>query len=90
MQDAETDLSLVISDMSANFFPWKDPRTDLQKAVPWIQAIVSGLLGFIPGVGPALKKGSGFKSWSPGLVESAKEIASAGFKAVGKSGTDTV
>jgi hypothetical protein len=80
MQDAETDLSLVIDNMAANFFPWKDPRTDLQRAVPWIQVIITGLLGFIPYAGAALSAAAGFADWSPGLVSSTQNITSSGVR----------
>jgi hypothetical protein len=51
MSDAETDLSLIVADMAANFFPWKNPNTNLNNALPWIEAVVSAILSFIPVVG---------------------------------------
>ena len=90
MQDAEADLSLVIVDLANNFFPWKDPRTDLQKAIPWIQLIISALLGFIPYIGSALSAAVNFADWSPGIVSTAQVIASSGVQAIGQSGVDSL
>jgi hypothetical protein len=90
MNDAETDLSLVITDMAQNFFPWKDPRTNLEKALPWIQSIVSSLLGFIPGIGSSLEAGANFEKWGPGIVNVAQAFTSGGFQVVRQSGGDPV
>lgn len=48
MGDAETDLSLIVTDMAANFFPWNNPTTNLSKALPWIQAVITTILSLIP------------------------------------------
>lgn len=90
MIDAETQLSLVITDMSQNFFPWKNPRTRLDKALPWIQAAVSSLLGFIPDVGPALAAATNFEKRAPGIVNVGQALVAGGFQVVAQNGGDPV
>lgn len=34
--------------MANDFFPWKNPETRTQKAVPWLQALISAVLSFVP------------------------------------------
>jgi hypothetical protein len=48
------DLSLVITAMTNDFFPWKNPETNTQKVIPWIQALMSAVLSFVPVVGEIL------------------------------------
>lgn len=85
MQDAETDLAHVLPDMAANFFPWKDPKTNLEKALPFIQAMVCGALSIIPttrvfaALEPAVQK------WTTRLVEGTKEFTGAGVSIVASS-----
>lgn len=95
MQDADSGLSLILNTMAADFFPWVDPRTDLQKALPWIQMIAEIMLSFIPFVGPgasaAVKASKNFDRWESAILDSTRALVDGGFKALeGRQASDPV
>jgi hypothetical protein len=86
---AETDLSLIISDMATNFFPGHDPTSDLQRELPLIQAVVSIMLSFIPVIRPLLARDYGGPIL--GTVAGATQaITQAGFQEFSVTGSDSV
>ena len=88
MSDAETDLSLVVSNMATNFFPWKDPSTNLNHALPWILAVVSSILSFIPVVGIFI---DGLEpSILSAISGSTQALTAAGFSQLSTGGSDPV
>ncbi|KAF8859181.1 hypothetical protein BDZ45DRAFT_673461 [Acephala macrosclerotiorum] len=42
------DLALVIIAMANDFFEWKNPQTTANKALPWIAAMLTAVLSFVP------------------------------------------
>lgn len=88
MSDAETDLSLTVSDMAANFFPWKDPNTNLNHALPWILAAISSILSFIPIIGQELNAVP--RSILTAVTGSAQALTAAGFQQLSTGGSDPV
>ena len=54
MTIAEVQMDPLIPDMS-QLFPWQDPQSQLQTALPWIEATVSSVLSFVPFVGALFK-----------------------------------
>ncbi|CZR68699.1 uncharacterized protein PAC_18598 [Phialocephala subalpina] len=42
------DLALVIIAMANDFFEWKNPQTTTKNALPWIAAMLTSVLSFIP------------------------------------------
>lgn len=89
MDDAETDLSLTVSDMAANFFPWKDPNTNLNNALPWILAAISSVLSFIPVVGSLISTAIP-KEVATAVTGSAQALTAAGFQQLSTGGSDQV
>lgn len=88
MSDAEMDLSLIVADMAANFFPWKNPNTNLNNALPWIEAAVFALLSFIPVVGSLFSE-----SATPiigAVTGSTQALTAAGFQELSTGGSDLV
>jgi hypothetical protein len=89
MSDAETDLSLIVSDMAANFFPWQNPNTNLNKALPWILAAISSVLSFIPVIGPEISDAIP-KNVFTVVTGSAQALTAAGFQMLSTGGSDPV
>jgi hypothetical protein len=87
MTDAEIDLSLIIGDMAANFFPWKSPTTNLQKSLLWIQVVVSTIVSFIPVIGPLVSLGP--RVTGP-ITSAAQAFTIAGFQELLKVGGDPI
>jgi len=46
--DGQMDFEALREDVAQSFLPWKDSRTKLEKAAPWINAAVSTVAGFVP------------------------------------------
>ncbi|PUU81690.1 hypothetical protein B9Z19DRAFT_1121831 [Tuber borchii] len=46
--DGQMDFEALREDVAQSFLPWKDSRTKLQKAAPWITAALSTIAGFVP------------------------------------------
>jgi len=46
--DGQLDFESLREDVAQNFLPWKDRRTKIEKAVPWLTATVSTVAGFVP------------------------------------------
>lgn len=87
MSDAESDLSLIVGDMAENFFPWKSPTTNIGNALPWIQAVISTFLSFIPVVGPLFS----LPKAALGVVTGAAQaFTNAGFQELSTVGNDPV
>ncbi|KAG4424306.1 hypothetical protein IFR04_002547 [Cadophora malorum] len=78
-QDAETDLTAVLSGMAADFFPWKDPKTNFGKVLPVVQAVVCGGLSLIPGMRIVEDLGDLAVKRITRIVDTTKEMTSAGF-----------
>jgi hypothetical protein len=89
MNDAETDLSLTVSDMAANFFPWKDPNTNMNNGLPWILAAISSVLSFIPVVGSLISTAIP-KDIASAVTSSAQALTAAGFQQLSTGGSDPV
>ena len=34
--------------MANDFFPWQNPESNAQKALPWLEALLSAVLSFVP------------------------------------------
>ena len=47
MTKADARMDPLITDM-ALIFPWQNPQTQLNSALPWIQFAVSSVLSFVP------------------------------------------
>lgn len=88
MDDAETDLSLIVSDMAANFFPWNNPNTNLNRALPWILAVISTILSFIPVVGSIFGDATGPVFGA--VTQSTQALTAAGFQELSTGGSDQV
>ncbi|MCJ1378235.1 hypothetical protein MMC17_001332 [Xylographa soralifera] len=54
MTTAEVQMDPLIPDM-AQLFPWQNPSSQLQTALPWIEATVTSVLSFVPFVGALFK-----------------------------------
>ncbi len=50
MTTAETQMDPLVPNM-ADFFPWQNPSTQLNSAVPWIETAISSVMSFVPFVG---------------------------------------
>jgi hypothetical protein len=48
LDSTQSQLSLVIPELTDKFFEWKDPKTNLKKSVVYLQAMVEGALSMIP------------------------------------------
>ncbi|CUS14923.1 unnamed protein product [Tuber aestivum] len=46
--DGQLGFEALREEVAEDFFPWKDTRTDLEKAAPWLAAIFSTAAGFVP------------------------------------------
>ncbi|KAH8672588.1 hypothetical protein BGZ60DRAFT_563013 [Tricladium varicosporioides] len=73
IDEAEGNLDTAMQAIAANFFPWKDSKTNFQKMVPWIQAGFNAAFSFIPA-------GALVTQTMQVVVESTKEFAGAGLQ----------
>ena len=64
--------------MANDFFPWKNPETHVQKAVPWLQALLSAVLSFVPVVGEII--GPARAAISSGIAQTAAAFAAGGLQ----------
>ena len=48
VEDGQIDFEALRDDVAQSFLPWKDSRTRLEKAAPWIAAAVSTAAAFVP------------------------------------------
>jgi len=46
--DGQVDFEALREDVAQNFLPWKDNRTGLEKAAPWLAAAFSTAAAFVP------------------------------------------
>ena len=79
MTTAESQIDPLIPDMS-QLFPWQNPQTRLNTALPWIENVVTSVLSFVPFVGSLFGlagKGSEFAS---GVRQSASAFADGGLQ----------
>ena len=58
--------------MAQDFLPWKDSRTNFEKAAPWLTTVFSTAAGFVP-----------FGSAVGGVIESVDQALVAGVSAAG-------
>tara|TARA_R110002060_G_scaffold60631_5_gene70209 strand:+ start:1938 stop:2174 length:237 start_codon:yes stop_codon:yes gene_type:complete len=73
--------------MAADFFPWKDPKTNFGKVLPVVQAVVCGGLSLIPGMRIVEDLGDLAVKRITRIVDTTKEMTSAGFSIAASSGT---
>lgn len=64
--------------MANDFFPWKNPKTNTQKAVPWLQALLSAVLSFIPVIGEVFAPERA--AISSGIAQTAAAFAAGGLQ----------
>jgi len=48
IEAGQTDFEGLREDVAQSFLPWKDSRTKLEKAAPWLTAVFSTAAGFLP------------------------------------------
>lgn len=83
MTKAQNNLNSLTPDI-ASLFPWKDSTSNLQKALPWIEAGVSSMLSFVPVLGSFLKIPEIGKSLLEGISETAGQFSEAGLSTLEK------
>ena len=79
MTIAEAQLDPLVTDM-ATIFPWQNPQTQLNSALPWIETAVSSVLAFIPFVGLFLEGIGEGSALLGGIAATAGNLANGGLQ----------
>ncbi|MCJ1282361.1 hypothetical protein MMC26_001684 [Xylographa opegraphella] len=79
MTKAEAQMDPLITDM-AIIFPWQNPQTQLNSALPWIEFAVTAVLSFVPFFGILLGAGAEGGAFLGGIVTTAGELANGGLQ----------
>ncbi|MCJ1403223.1 Mucin-21 [Xylographa trunciseda] len=79
MTTAEAQMDPLVTDM-ATIFPWQNPQTQLNSALPWIEAAVTSVLSFVPYVGLFFGDIAKQSELLGGIVTTAGEFAKGGLQ----------